>query len=82
MLNNIIDNVKSNRITTYSPKNNLKKYEFASKFISKEINIGAGFAVYMLNTSIDNVKTSRITTFVPNNNLKKYEFASKFIFKQ
>ena len=80
MINNIIDKVKSIRITT--PKDNLKKYEFASKFISKEINVGAGFAVYMLNNIIDNVKTSRITTFVPKNNLKKYELASKFIFKQ
>ena len=82
MLNNIIYIVKSSRITTFKPKNNLKKYEFASKFISKEINVGAGFAVYMLNNIIDNVKNSKITTFVPINNLKKYEFASKFVFKQ
>ena len=70
MLNNIIDKVQSSRITTSTPKNNLKKYEFASKFISKEINIEAGFAVNMLNNIIDNAKTSRITTFVPKNNMK------------
>ena len=55
MLNNIIDNVKSSRRTT-APKKNSKKYEFASKFISKEINVGAGFAVYMLNNIIDNAQ--------------------------
>ena len=69
MLNNSIDNVKTSRITTFVPNNNLKKYEFASKFIFKQYRVRKSFpessAFQYPEKTMDGTKTNNTSAESP-----------------